>query len=160
MAIHVYNKQHKKEISSISQLLTCKQNIQKQDSAEENRVFLLDNIDSRQKLYQIYQGAELFCLLSQNKGHDVEGFGIVFLEASSFGTLCIGTRSGGIPEAIRDGITGFIVEEHDVKKIAEIIDDLLKNPDKQRQLSAQAKQYAQETLSWDNEEKKLFQCLP
>ena len=82
------------------------------------------------------------------------------LEASSFGTLCIGTRSGGIPEAIRDGITGFIVEEHDVKKIAEIIDDLLKNPDKQRQLSAQAKQYAQETLSWDNEEKKLFQCLP
>lgn len=51
----------------------------------------------------------------------VEGFGIALLEANSYGKFVLSTRSGGIPEAVEDGKTGFLVKENDVDELAEAI---------------------------------------
>ena len=57
-----------------------------------------------------------------------EGFGMVILEASAAGVPTVATMSGGIPEVVQDGITGYLVPERDVDALAERISHLLGNP--------------------------------
>ena len=54
-----------------------------------------------------------------------EGFGIVFLEAMSFGKPCVGGRAGGAPEAIEDGRTGLLVGFRDPAGLESALDRLL-----------------------------------
>jgi phosphatidylinositol alpha-1,6-mannosyltransferase len=49
---------------------------------------------------------------------DTEGFGLVFLEAGACGKAVIGGKAGGVPDAIRDGETGFLVDGTSVDAIA------------------------------------------
>lgn len=58
-----------------------------------------------------------------------EGFGVVFLEAQAMAKPVIGSRCGGIPEAIADGETGFLVEERDSAALAEKLVLLAQDPD-------------------------------
>ena len=51
----------------------------------------------------------------------VEGFGLSLLEANSYGRFVISTVSGGIPEAVRDGETGFLIEENSVEQLVDAI---------------------------------------
>lgn len=51
----------------------------------------------------------------------VEGFGIVYLEANSYGKFVIGTNSGGIPDAIVNNKTGFIIRENNIEDISNAI---------------------------------------
>jgi len=60
---------------------------------------------SNELLPAYYENCDIFVLPSIK-----EGFGIVFLEAMSHGKPCIGARAGGVPEVIRDGITGVLVD--------------------------------------------------
>ena len=55
----------------------------------------------------------------------VEGFGIVFIEANAHGKPVIGSRSGGIPDAIQDGKTGLLVDEKNVEQLEEAIQSVL-----------------------------------
>ncbi len=108
-----------------------------------------------------YATADLFVMpATAEKDGDVEGFGIVFLEAASYGTPSIGAFSGGIPEAIQNGATGYLIKEHDVSALTGLIRDVMQNPEKQQRLSDAAKNYVEKTLDWKNEEEQLFQCLP
>ncbi len=120
-----------------------------QDLNLENRVFLLDNVDNRQKLYQIYQGAELFCLLSQNKGHDVEGFGIVFLEAAVNGLPEVGSMDCGVEDATRDGKNGFLVNSRDINEFAQAIIKILQDKDLKEKMGAESLTLAR-LSSWDS----------
>ncbi len=61
-----------------------------------------------------YQQCDVFALPSSG-----EGFGIVFLEAMRFEKPCVGARSGGIPEVVEDGVTGFLVEPGDADGLAD-----------------------------------------
>ena len=58
-------------------------------------------------------------------GGDVEGFGIVYLEAGYYGKPVIASRTGGVEEAVKDGVTGILVEQNDVSKTAAAIIKLL-----------------------------------
>ncbi|MDP3538776.1 MAG: glycosyltransferase [Azonexus sp.] len=58
-----------------------------------------------------------------------ESFGLVLIEASACGVPCIGTRVGGIPEAIVDGETGFLVEPENVNDLAEKVSRLVSEPE-------------------------------
>jgi phosphatidylinositol alpha-1,6-mannosyltransferase len=58
-----------------------------------------------------YAACDLFVLPSTK-----EGFGIVFLEAMEHGKPCIGARAGGIPEVVRDGVTGLLVDASDLPR--------------------------------------------
>src|ERR1039458_7144145 len=75
-------------------------------------------------LQREYQTCDVFALPSAR-----EGFGIVFLEAMSFGKPCIGGRHGGTPEVIRDGVDGYLVEFGNVKQLAQKLKHLYEHPD-------------------------------
>ncbi|WP_232075800.1 glycosyltransferase [Phytohabitans suffuscus] len=59
---------------------------------------------------------------------DQEGLGMVLLEAAATGRPVVGTESGGIPEAVVDGTTGYLVPEHDVTALADRLVTILRDP--------------------------------
>lgn len=62
---------------------------------------------------ELYRSADIFALLSTPVGSEVEGFGIVFLEAGAFGLPVVAGRSGGSGAAVDDGVTGYITDDVD-----------------------------------------------
>ncbi|MFH1430036.1 MAG: glycosyltransferase [Candidatus Uhrbacteria bacterium] len=77
-------------------------------------------------LAEEYAQCALFAMLPRELSEkDVEGFGIVYLEAASFGKPTVGTNSGGVAEAIVDGVTGILVPEADSQRAADAICRLL-----------------------------------
>ncbi len=72
-----------------------------------------------------YRKADLFLLPSLQEDDYFEGFGLVFIEANARGTPCIGGNTGGCPEAISDGMSGYVCDPEDAKGIAARMDDVL-----------------------------------
>jgi phosphatidylinositol alpha-1,6-mannosyltransferase len=99
------------------------------------------------KLWQRYAEASLFVMPSRQSAHDIEGFGTVFLEAGLFGLPSIGTRTGGIPEAVIDGVTGKLIESEDVEGLRRAIQNLLRNPAEMERLGRNAQKRALQ-FSW------------
>lgn len=74
--------------------------------------------------------AEVFCVPSVTADSGIsEGFGLVFVEAQAMGVPVVSFRTGGIPEAVEDGVTGFLGKERDWEFLANRIRFLLENPD-------------------------------
>lgn len=65
-----------------------------------------------------------------------EGLGMVLLEAAATGVALVGSRQGGIPEAVIDGVTGLLADEKNVDELAARIDRLLREPDTRRAMGA------------------------
>lgn len=82
------------------------------------------------EIVELYNLADLFVMLSREEPPDVEGFGLVFLEAAACGLPSVGGRSGGIPDAIDEGKSGWLVDPCNTEEIAATIIDLLNSPDK------------------------------
>jgi glycosyltransferase involved in cell wall biosynthesis len=109
-------------------------------------------------LWARYAEASIFVMPSRQAQDDVEGFGTVFLEAGAFGVPSIGTRTGGIPEAVIDGVTGTLVRSEDVDGLKAAILGLLADPSEMRRMGENARQRAS-NLSWEastNEVLRLF----
>ena len=98
-----------------------------------------------------YRECDLFIMPSRyiQERKDVEGFGVVFLEANYFGKPVIGGDSGGIPDAIKDGVTGLLVNPEDPTDIAEKIEKLMKNPKLARKLGEQGRKRVLEEFTWE-----------
>lgn len=91
----------------------------------KNRVRFLGS-QSHAQVLRLMQQAEIFALPSQTaKNGDCEGLPIVIKEASACGLPVVATWHSGIPEAVLDGETGFLVAERDDKSLAEKLDFLL-----------------------------------
>ena len=80
---------------------------------------------------------------TRRAGLDVEGLGIVYLEASATGLPVIGGDSGGAPDAILEGESGYVV--NDVAGVATRITELLKDP-------AKARAMGEKGLAWVDRE--------
>lgn len=63
-----------------------------------------------------------------------ESFGLIFPEAMRWGTPVIGTKAGGIPEIVKDGVTGFLVEPQRPTELADAINQLLADPALRRRI--------------------------
>jgi phosphatidyl-myo-inositol dimannoside synthase len=72
-------------------------------------------------LPKYYAACDLFLLPNRIEQGDVEGFGIVFLEAAATGRAVIAGNSGGVPEAVADGQTGLLVSGTDAQELAAAI---------------------------------------
>jgi phosphatidylinositol alpha-1,6-mannosyltransferase len=94
-----------------------------------------------------YGAGDVFAMpcRTRRRGLDVEGLGIVYLEASAAGLPVIGGDSGGAPDAILDGETGYVVPGRSVPALATRITELLTDP-------AQAKAMGQRGLDWAEQE--------
>lgn len=98
-------------------------------------VRLLGWIDEAEKRRRLRE-AELFVLPANGSGYDVEGFGIVYIEAQAAGTPVIGSSVGGVPEAVGDA--GLLVDdEHDAAELARAMERLCSDADlRERSLRA------------------------
>jgi glycosyltransferase involved in cell wall biosynthesis len=87
-------------------------------------VHFCGNLDDVE-LKKAYRDADLFLLLSIHIPPFVEGFGLVFLEANAHGIPVIGPKTGGCPEAIADGKSGFVCDPHNAEEVAKRMEDIL-----------------------------------
>ena len=94
---------------------------------------------------------DLFAMPSRSRlaGLEVEGLGIVYLEASSCGLPVIGGVSGGAPDAVLEGETGFSVDGKSASAIAAAAVHLLKDPDFASMLGSQGRQWIVEQWRWE-----------
>lgn len=87
---------------------------------------------------------------------DVEGFGIVYLEAGCCEKPVIGSKSGGVPDAVMDDKTGLLVDPGDVKQTAEAILRLFEHPELGKKLGKHARKRVVEELNWKNISQKIL----
>ncbi len=112
-----------------------------------------------EELNAYYNAGDLFVMPSRTQPPDVEGFGIVFLEANACGLPVIGSDSGGIPSAIKHGATGFIVPEGDSGLLAERIIELLTHSELRDRLGNEGRRRVVEEANWQSVSSKLFEDL-
>lgn len=98
----------------------------------------------------LYAAADVFvmCTREQTQDKQVEGFGLVFLEAQSSGTPAIGAMQGGIPDAIEQGNGGFLIQRDDVEALATQLEVFLTDRVQLQQQSDKARKRVIESATW------------
>jgi len=125
-------------------------------SPVRDRVRMLGRV-SDEDLVPLMQSADVFIHPNRELPNgDVEGFGIVFLEANSCGVPVIGGNSGGTPDAIRDGETGFLVDPNNVEEIAERTIRLLEDRSLRERMGRAGREWARQ-FSWDDAARKVWE---
>ena len=101
--------------------------------------------------------ADVFAMPCRTRGAglDVEGLGIVFLEASASGVPVVAGRSGGAPETVRDGETGWVVDGTDVDAIATAVGDLLADPATAARMGAAGRDWVVQNWQWRTQGARL-----
>jgi phosphatidylinositol alpha-1,6-mannosyltransferase len=115
--------------------------------ATDNVVFVGSISDSERAAY--YGACDLFIMPNRQIDADIEGFGIVFLEAGAAGKPVIGGLSGGTADAIQEGITGLRVDGETPEAVAEAVIALAKNPKTARDMGEQGRRRIETDFSWD-----------
>ena len=97
----------------------------------------------------------ILCTREEKTNRNVEGFGLVFTEAQACGTPCIGTNTGGIPDAIENGNGGWLIEQDNEKELRELLIRLLDNPEQISLQSAKAIYRINNNFTWNKYFKQL-----
>jgi phosphatidyl-myo-inositol dimannoside synthase len=96
-----------------------------------------------EELSTYYAACDLFVMPNRREPEgDVEGFGIVFLEAGFFQKPVIGGNSGGVPDAVQHGLTGLLVDGNSVQEIANAILQILHSPELGRDMGLRGREHA------------------
>ncbi len=108
-----------------------------------------------EELPNIYERADIFALTSVNHGHSIEGFGLVYLEASAHGLPVVAHNVGGVAEAVQDGVTGLLVPPHRPAQLAAAFEQLIFDPALRRKLGEAGRDWAFRT-HWRHSAEALF----
>ena len=103
------------------------------------------------KLPIYLSAADLFAMPSRSRffGLEVEGLGIVYLEASACGIPVVAGKSGGAPDAVLEGVTGVCVDGTDVSDIAMAITDILGDAKRASYMGAAGRNWIVDDWRWD-----------
>ncbi len=116
--------------------------------AEQNgcakHVRFAGEFDNRVAAHYYYCAADLFVMPTRH-----EGFGIVYLEAAHYGLPAVGSRIGGVPDAITDRETGLLINPEDPNEVAEVLIKLLGDPELRDRLGANGQRRAHNEFTWD-----------
>jgi phosphatidyl-myo-inositol dimannoside synthase len=113
-----------------------------------DRVLFLSGVPDRD-LPALYNCADIYLGVSRLLEQRVEGFGISLCEASSCGIPVVAGRSGGIPEAVRDGETGILVEAESAEAVAKALRRLLDDPALRARMGAAGRHAVERQFNWD-----------
>ncbi|MFD3517311.1 glycosyltransferase family 4 protein [Streptomyces sp. NPDC058657] len=108
-----------------------------------------------------YGAGDVFAMPCRTRrgGLDVEGLGIVYLEASATGLPVVAGDSGGAPDAVLDGETGWVVRGGEPAESAERIVALLQDADLRRRMGERGREWVEEKWRWDLLAEKLKTLL-
>jgi phosphatidylinositol alpha-1,6-mannosyltransferase len=113
-----------------------------------------------EQLAELFQRCQLFVLPTREEaGGDVEGFGIVFLEANTFGKPVIGGKSGGVPDAVVDGLNGYLIEPTNLDMLLKAVVKLVEHPEVAERLGEQGKKRVVEQFDWQTNVQLLAKHL-
>lgn len=126
----------------------------------ENHVYFIGRIHFADLPNYICMG-DVFAMPSRSRffGLEVEGLGIVYLEASSCGLPVIGGSSGGAPDAVVDGETGFVVDGNDLSAISTQIIKVLEDSELGRKMGQRGRDWAIESWRWEIWSKEFNKAL-
>ncbi|MFI7399849.1 glycosyltransferase family 4 protein [Streptomyces sp. NPDC049541] len=98
-----------------------------------------------------YGAGDVFAMPCRTRrgGLDVEGLGIVYLEASATGLPVVAGDSGGAPDAVLEGETGWVVRGGSVEETAERITVLLGDAELRRRMGERGREWVEEKWRWD-----------
>jgi phosphatidylinositol alpha-1,6-mannosyltransferase len=104
---------------------------------------------------------DVFALPCRTRGGglDVEGLGIVLLEAAACGLPVVAGQSGGAPETVQEGRTGHVVDGRDLPALAAALSGLLADPARARAMGAAGRAWMQREWSWPTLVRRLRQLL-
>ncbi len=112
-----------------------------------------------EELPYYYSLANVFVMPAKSNPPDVEGFGIVFLEANACKTPVIGSKSGGIPDAIVDGKTGLLVEEDDTEELTTALWELITNEGLSQQMGEAGRKRILSEINWDRSAQNILAVM-
>lgn len=108
-----------------------------------------------------YGAGDVFAMPCRTRrgGLDVEGLGIVYLEASATGLPVVAGDSGGAPDAVLDGGTGWVVRGEEPEETAARVVTLLRDPELRARMGARGRAWVEETWRWDLLAERLKELL-
>ncbi|MEV4137487.1 glycosyltransferase family 4 protein [Dactylosporangium sp. NPDC049742] len=108
-----------------------------------------------------YAAGDVFAMpcRTRRRGLDVEGLGIVYLEASATGLPVVAGDSGGAPDAVREGETGFVVPGRDVAAVADRVTTLLRDPALAAKMGAAGRAWVESDWRWETQADRLRTML-
>jgi D-inositol-3-phosphate glycosyltransferase len=112
------------------------------DLGLDGRVRFVAPVD-RDTIADYYRAADLTVVPSYS-----ESFGLVALEAQACGTPVVAAAVGGLTTAVRDGVSGLLVDGHDPEQWAKVLQDLFAHPGELDRLAANARDHAA-LFSWE-----------
>jgi len=95
-------------------------------------------------LKQLYNACDVFVLPSH-----MEGFGLTLLEAMAAAKPVVASNVGGIPELVKNGVNGILVDNNSSKGLADAVTFLLENPELARNMGLRNRKYVAQNFSWE-----------
>lgn len=120
------------------------------DALDLGRAITLAGPVERSALPGLHAAADVFAMPCRTRlaGLDVEGLGIVYLEAQACGTPVVAGRSGGAPESLLDGESGLTVDGTSTASVGDAIVELLTDPERRRAMGAAGRAFVEARYSW------------
>jgi phosphatidylinositol alpha-1,6-mannosyltransferase len=114
-----------------------------------------------QELAAYHNIADVFAMPARTRGRglDVEGLGIVYLEASATGVPVIAGDSGGAPETVRQGETGLVVDGRSTTQLTDALTALLGDPELCLSMGTAGREWVQSRWRWEHMAGRLRQLL-
>jgi phosphatidyl-myo-inositol dimannoside synthase len=107
-----------------------------------------------------YAAADVFVMPNRPDGVDFEGFGMVFLEAAAAGKPSIGGCSGGVPEAVNDGVTGQLVDGTDVLEIEKAMVALAESRELRARYGSSGRDRVLREFTWERAARQVEDATP
>ena len=109
----------------------------------------------------LFQACDIFCMLSDmdEEIFEVEGFGIVLLEAAAMGKLAIAADCGGMNDAVEQGRSGFLISPGDTSGLTTLLDTILTHPDVYQTLRDYARNRALSQFDWGSRVDQMLDTL-
>jgi phosphatidyl-myo-inositol dimannoside synthase len=114
----------------------------------EDRVRFLGSVPDNE-LPAVYNTGAIYLGLSRLMHDRVEGFGISLSEAAASGLPSVASRTGGIPDAVRDGETGLLVNADSLADVCQAVRSLLDNPERAKTMGTAGRRAVETYYNWD-----------
>lgn len=124
----------------------------------KNRIIFLGSLEDDLK-WALFSLADIFVMPSREDKGNLEGFGIVYLEANLFGKPVIAGNSGGIGEAVINNKTGFLVNPENIDEITEKIVFLAANSDIRKKMGKAGEKRVLENFNWKTQAEKYYKII-
>lgn len=114
----------------------------------KNYIIILGKI-SNNMLDLLYNISDIFVMPNIPVEGDMEGFGIVAIEAASYGLPVVASGLEGIKDAVQNNKNGFLINPGDSSEFIKVIDKLLKKGEKRKEFGEKARRFTLEIYDWD-----------